>query len=467
MQQTSPAATRTRAASSRSISTARRTSAACARRATASSGTCPSSTSNVTNPGTGAVTAALSVPTGLSVIADARFSADGNGSGVLGHAQIREVGNASAATTDQNAQHLAPSDQLSGSRHQVATDTSGQVDYRMKASGASLVVQNMALQRFTRRSAEAAAGTGEAKDALRALGIQLRDGNGRMRDTESLFRDAADAVAKIEGSAGLDEFERRARGLGVVASRESVRSLKKLSDSFTDLLGIVKGFGLELFGRLGPAIRAVLDQFTAWWAVNRELGLRKAEAAARDLGGELQKLGEWLAKVVPPTWRFIKAIGGLKTVVIGLGVAIALSLIAPLAVVSSTAALVVGGLVVGAGVIMAAWDPLVAFFGLVRDTIVDTWTDLKKLVDLIPSIDLGALGGAVSSFFAGPAQPAGSPRAPLLTGGSTGAGAVARAQVGGLIRVRVEGGGRAELVQQSGPVGLEVDSGLVMLPGTG
>jgi hypothetical protein len=42
----------------------------------------------------------------------------------------------------------------------------------------------MALQRFTRRTAEAAQGTGEAKDALAQLGIALRDQDGHLRQSE-------------------------------------------------------------------------------------------------------------------------------------------------------------------------------------------------------------------------------------------------------------------------------------------
>jgi hypothetical protein len=45
----------------------------------------------------------------------------------------------------------------------------------------------MALQRFTRRAAEAAEGTGEAKDALAQMGIALRDQSGNLRSSEDLL----------------------------------------------------------------------------------------------------------------------------------------------------------------------------------------------------------------------------------------------------------------------------------------
>ncbi|HET9337198.1 MAG TPA: hypothetical protein VFO12_12420 [Sphingomicrobium sp.] len=59
----------------------------------------------------------------------------------------------------------------------------------------------MALQRFTRRAAEAAQGTGEAKDALAQMGIALRDQSGNLRRSEDLLGDIADAFALIEDPA--------------------------------------------------------------------------------------------------------------------------------------------------------------------------------------------------------------------------------------------------------------------------
>ena len=49
--------------------------------------------------------------------------------------------------------------------------------------------------------AEAANGTGEAKDALAQMGIALRDQSGNLRRSEDLLADVADAFARIEDPA--------------------------------------------------------------------------------------------------------------------------------------------------------------------------------------------------------------------------------------------------------------------------
>ena len=65
-------------------------------------------------------------------------------------------------------------------------------------SGVSIETLNMGLQRFGRRAAEAAAGTGEARNALKQLKIELTDGQGALRSTEALFMDTMKALSEIE-----------------------------------------------------------------------------------------------------------------------------------------------------------------------------------------------------------------------------------------------------------------------------
>jgi hypothetical protein len=67
-----------------------------------------------------------------------------------------------------------------------------------KQTGVETSTFDMALQRFARRTAEAAMGTGEAKDALRQLGIQLTDSTGKTKSVEELFLALPDAFGKVD-----------------------------------------------------------------------------------------------------------------------------------------------------------------------------------------------------------------------------------------------------------------------------
>ena len=123
----------------------------------------------------------------------------------------------------------------------------------------------MALQRFTRRTAEAAQGTGEAKDAFAQLGIALRDQSGNLRGSEDLLGDVADAFARIEdpaervrlafklfhfegvalvnllrgGSDALEQMRGRARDLGIVLDEHLVRDAERARTELDTLSQVI------------------------------------------------------------------------------------------------------------------------------------------------------------------------------------------------------------------------------------
>ena len=75
------------------------------------------------------------------------------------------------------------------------------LQYAAKLAGIPIRTFDMAFQRFTRRTAEAAAGTGEARGALKFLGIALKDSEGRLRPAGVMLEEVADAMAKIQDPA--------------------------------------------------------------------------------------------------------------------------------------------------------------------------------------------------------------------------------------------------------------------------
>ena len=132
----------------------------------------------------------------------------------------------------------------------LAVEGGGQVKAELVSVGQSgEQALDMALRRFTRRTAEAAKGNGEAKDALASMGITLRDQDEHLRRGEDPLAGVADAFARIEdlaervrlafklfdskgvalvnllsdGSGALDQMRERARDLGIVLDEHLVR----------------------------------------------------------------------------------------------------------------------------------------------------------------------------------------------------------------------------------------------------
>lgn len=156
-------------------------------------------------------------------------------------------------------------------------------------SGVAIGTLDMALQRFIRRSAEAARGTGEALGALNELGVSARGFNGQMKPAEQLLREVADALKAVptqadrvriafklfdsegvdlirmldQGAEGLDEFARQAREAGLVISRDMVEGADEAAKK-ADLLA--QRFDVNLkkaMLNLLPAGNAVLDVFNS------------------------------------------------------------------------------------------------------------------------------------------------------------------------------------------------------------
>lgn len=154
-------------------------------------------------------------------------------------------------------------------------------ELRHAAEMSGVAVQNfdVAFRRFIRRSSEAARGTGAAKDAFKELGVSLVDNQKRMRNTEDIFNDVADAMGKIKdpanklrlafkmfdtdgaamvkmfenGSEGIKKFREQAQQLGIVLSEDAVRSSQRFNDSLSLIGKTAEGFKNRVFAGILPA----------------------------------------------------------------------------------------------------------------------------------------------------------------------------------------------------------------------
>ncbi len=175
----------------------------------------------------------------------------------------------------------------------VGVEALQELRYAAQLAGVEQRTMDMALQRFTRRVAEAAKGTGEAKQALAQMGIALKDQHGNIRRSEDLLNDVAEAFKRtrdpaerlrlafklfdsegvamvnmlVGGAEALEATRRRARDLGIVLDEDLVRNAEKARDEL-DTLGKVISANL---------IRAVLDLAPAIADASSEL----AELASR------------------------------------------------------------------------------------------------------------------------------------------------------------------------------------------
>ena len=192
-------------------------------------------------------------------------------------------GVASAAFTAITVSNLKSIDSLAKTASKIGTTTEAlsALRYAAKVSGVETTTLDMAMQRFTRRTAEAAKGTGEAKGAIKALGLDAKELIQMPLDKRMLL--LSDAFAKqtnkaeklalafklfdSEGAAlvntlslGSKEMKAlmdEAGTLGLVMSTDAAKGVEKANDAFFKLTSLFKGVSLQMTAGLAPAIEAI------------------------------------------------------------------------------------------------------------------------------------------------------------------------------------------------------------------
>lgn len=155
--------------------------------------------------------------------------------------------------------------------------------YASNLAGVETRTVDMAVQRFTRRLSEAANGTGEAKDALKELGLNAKELGKQPLDKQMLaLADAFDEVQssgdKVRlafklfdsegvafvntlqgGSAALKEMFKEAEGLGFVLSSSAVAGVEQANDAVMKLSSMLGGVRDQIVAGLAPALTFIAD----------------------------------------------------------------------------------------------------------------------------------------------------------------------------------------------------------------
>lgn len=168
--------------------------------------------------------------------------------------------------------------------------------YRFVAerSGVSFDTLTLAWQRMTRRISEAASGTGEARDALRELGLSATELE-RLRP-EQQFEVLADALAGVEsssdrvrlamklfdsegvkviqtmtdGARGLRAMRDEADSLGYTMTQAGAEDMAEFRDALTNIKTAAGGLVQELVINLGPTLTSIINTFRDAYTAGRK-----------------------------------------------------------------------------------------------------------------------------------------------------------------------------------------------------
>jgi len=167
----------------------------------------------------------------------------------------------------------------------IASEKLAGLQHAGEITGVSMETMNMALQRMTRRVAEAAKGTGEAKGALKELGINAEElmklsldeqfstiaekmsGVEKQADKVRLAMKLFDSegVALVNtlklGSGGLEAMQREAEALGIAIDRKALAKVEAMNDAVTRLKATWGGAKNQLTINIAPAAAKMLEDF--------------------------------------------------------------------------------------------------------------------------------------------------------------------------------------------------------------
>lgn len=141
--------------------------------------------------------------------------------------------------------------------------------YIAQLAGTDVSVFEKAVQRLSKNVNDFSMGMGEAKDSFEALGIEARDSNGNLRNSEQIIFDVADRFSMMEdgtkktafaleifgragadlipmlnaGSDGLKDMQEEARKLGLEISTNTAKQAAEFKDNMLRLQSTVTGLG--------------------------------------------------------------------------------------------------------------------------------------------------------------------------------------------------------------------------------
>jgi len=233
--------------------------------------------------------------------------------------------------------------------------------FALERSGGTADGMTSSLRGIARRASEAQRGIGEGVEAFGLLGINVSDSNGQLKDSDQLLKEVASGMQGLragrqielaeklgitgslrllqQGRGEIEALTTQARNLGVT-TEEDARIAAEFQDSLTNLWKIIKDVSRTVARELAPLMTTIINRFTDWWEVNRDLvnsrleqWIRRIIAGAKVLAFVMAFLGgvavlNGIAKLVVLFRALAIRIAAVKIAIFAIPLAIAIGVAA-------------------------------------------------------------------------------------------------------------------------------------------
>lgn len=210
----------------------------------------------------------------------------------------------------------------------VSTEALSQLQHAANMSGVAFDTLAMGMQRMTRRVAEAAQGTGEARGALEGLGIDaqglaqlapedqfmeiaaamqaVENQSDKVRLAMKLFDSEGVALIQLmdQGAEGLNKMMQEADALGSTLAGKDAVAIATFNDSLSKVKTILVNVSRDIMLHFMPAITDLLLRFSDWWKINKDIVAMRigdywelVKEKIKALWPYVEKVAKWFFKV--------------------------------------------------------------------------------------------------------------------------------------------------------------------------
>jgi len=271
------------------------------------------------------------------------------GIGVAMGAALAAIGTAAVgagkALVDMSVNSAAYADEIltASTVTGMSADSLQAYKYAAELVDVSLETLTGSMARNVRSMSSAREGTGKMAEAYKALGVSVTDSNGNLRDSETVYWEAIDALGKVsneterdalamqlfgksaqelnpliaQGSAGIAGLTEEARRMGAVMSEDTLNALGKFDDSIQrlkaggaaakNMLGTVLLPQLQILADDGVSL---LGDFTRGLSEANGDWTKISEVIGNTVGNLVNMLMENLPNLIQVGLDIVTSIGG-------------------------------------------------------------------------------------------------------------------------------------------------------------
>jgi phage-related protein len=240
----------------------------------------------------------------------------------------------------------------------ISTDSLQKWDYAARFIDTDVETMTGSMAKMIRQMATAQSGTGASAAAFKELGIGITDSNGKLRDSETVFFEAIDALGKISSEterdalsmqifgksaqdlnplikAGSDELNRlgqEAQNAGLVLDEQAVGALGNFDDTMQRIQAQTQGLSRSLAVEFLPVVSGVMTEVqTVLAGVGTALKDGFQPEDIQTIGSMIsQKLIDGINTIAQYLPSVITTISGMLTQIVGVIVTILPTLLPPL-----------------------------------------------------------------------------------------------------------------------------------------